>query len=155
MRGLDLIWGIVRSAVVVFLVTAFFATPGFAAAAAADKADKEALIDCVKKVFDSLEVDDQKNVVYPGYKVVWYVRAMKDTNVKIEFVKKTESCEATSPFATPSFSIDVKKDYGFEKLDSGKVKDESKEKCYSYKITCTPKEGEKVVIDPMIDVPKP
>lgn len=124
-------------------------------AIAGDKVDKEAVINCIDGTFDSLELDNQKNEVYPGNKLTWYVRGKKYTSVKIEFVKKNEFCKGESPFPSPSFTESIKKDYGFKKIDSDKAKDVADDTCYTYKVTCTPPSGTPIVIDPIIDVPKP
>jgi hypothetical protein len=125
-------------------------------APATTKADKEAYIDCVNGVFDSLESYKEKNEVHEGFKLTWYARGKKDTVVKIDFVKKINVCKGVSPFPDASFSKTISKDYGFEKIDSGKVKTGSGESCYTYTITCTPPQPDKpIIIDPIIDVPKP
>jgi len=124
--------------------------------ASADKVDKEAYVNCMNGTFDSLESYKENNELNVGYKLTWYVRGEKDTTVKIEFVKKMSSCEGVSPFEDPnSIEGKISKDYGFEKIPSKKAKTVIKDTCYTYKITCTPPAGDPVVIDPIIDVPKP
>ena len=125
------------------------------ASASADKVDKEAYIDCINKTFDSLEPDVKKNEVHSGYKITWYVRGRKYTSVKIEFMEKTQVCKGTSPFGNNPPPETIKKDYGFLKIVSDKVKTSSEDSCFTYKITCTTAEGEEIVLDPIIDVPKP
>jgi|GEM_PF-5133843 len=123
---------------------------------AGDQVDKEAYIDCTQKAFNSLEPNDQSNEVYAKYKITWYAHGPKYTHVKIEFVKKNTFCKDVSPFdsTTGYYEKDIKKDYGFTKIDSDKVKDTSTDSCYTYKITCTLPNGDVKIMDPIIDVPK-
>ena len=124
--------------------------------ASADKVDKEAYVNCTDGTFDSLESYKEKNEVYEGYKLTWYVRGEKDTAVTIEFVKKMSACEGVSPFEDPNpIEGKIGKDYGFEKIPSKKIKAVTEDKCYTYTIKCKTPAGTTVTIDPIIDVPKP
>ena len=129
------------------------------AAIAGDKSDKEALIDCINGTFDSLESDKQKNEVHLDYQLTWYVHGVKDAVVRIEFVTKGAypQCKAESPFPSSSFVKSMKKDYGFEKIESGKVDKRATDLvCYAYKISCSKPDGSLGhTIDPIIEVPKP
>ncbi len=134
----------------------FLSTP----ATAGDKANKEAFVDCMDGTFKSLEPGDPKtNEVHFDYSLMWYVHGEEDAIVRIEFVTKPAypKCIAKSPFPSTSFQKIIRKNYGFETIDSKKV-DKSADVlvCYSYKITCYKPDGsEGHIIDPIIEVPKP
>ncbi len=97
-----------------------------------------------KRIFDSQEDDQKKNVVGKGDRINWHISVEKiGTVVTFEFA-------GDSPFDKNSFTIKVKKRTKLVKEDV----DPAAEGSYSYTITCN--DGTtSYSIDPIIEVPKP
>ncbi len=91
------------------------------AIAAGPKKDKDALIDCMKGTFDSLEQPSGRNEVHQGYKIKWnvYGPGGEDWKVHIDFVtKEGVACLGVSPLDNSSPIQETIKN-GFVKIDPG------------------------------------